>query len=194
MEALESPNNKGLIGCLLNCSGNGVCKTGEDSVLKCDCFQNFTGEMCNIDLRACKYSPCLNKAECEDIIDTKTNSYDFKCKCKGLSYGKYCELKLSACFNETCSLHGYCLESNGKAECKCLYLYEGHKCEIETYELMVRKEVKKGSYIIAIIIVIFYYLLLFLMDILDFLIKRRRRRIYKKKKIFKFFYVNLVYL
>lgn len=145
MDLLESPNAIGLLGCLLNCSGKGQCKPEGTSESKCVCLDNFKGDKCDVDLRPCKYRPCLNQGECEDVMDTSLNYYDFKCKCKGSSTGKFCQNKIDICFNETCSSNGYCQDNNGVPECKCKYLYQGNKCEIESAELQTKKAVQKEA-------------------------------------------------
>ena len=97
---LFSQTKYDLTDCLSNCSNHGLCKLGENNKLKCQCESTFfIGSKCDVDLRTCSYSPCLNSIKCENIYPESNNNQkdviDFKCHCKSDKYyGKRCESKV----------------------------------------------------------------------------------------------------
>ena len=71
-------SNYDLSGCIVNCTNRGFCRF--DSVsnsFMCSCDEYYTGQVCQIDLRACSSAPCLNNATCVD-----NNTQSFKCECQ----------------------------------------------------------------------------------------------------------------
>ncbi|RNA23001.1 neurogenic locus notch -like protein [Brachionus plicatilis] len=122
-----------LTKCLINCSNNGKCfYDTKKNHLECKCFENFTGPSCQVDKRFCSSSPCLNNGTCIE------DSQGFRCQCmKDYFFGNYCEKAIDLCANETCSKNGFCVvKKDFKVICKCLYLYSGEKCEIESAEIL----------------------------------------------------------
>jgi hypothetical protein len=49
-----------LYGCLVNCSGNGVCRYTVDNKFICGCKDKFKGLACEVDQHPCASSPCIN--------------------------------------------------------------------------------------------------------------------------------------
>jgi hypothetical protein len=155
-----------LTGCLLNCSNNGICKN-TTGILKCECFENFNGSSCELSLDPCyEFNPCVNGGVCDSYSVNST--WTFNCSCKNYYYGKYCENKINICENETCSFNVYCKIINSKPICKCVWQFEGSRCEIEMSNLTAIKKVIKVSYITAIVILILFYLLFILNDCMNY--------------------------
>ncbi|RNA34459.1 neurogenic locus notch -like protein [Brachionus plicatilis] len=122
-----------LTKCLINCSNNGKCfYDTKKKYSECRCFGNFTGPLCQVDKRFCSSSPCLNNGTCIE------DSQGFRCQCmKDYFFGKYCEIAIDLCANETCSKNGFCVvKKDFEVFCKCFYLYNGEKCEIESVEIL----------------------------------------------------------
>ena len=144
-------SNPGIIGCLVNCSSNGVCQQNMQTLkLNCKCDSHFSGVKCDIDLRPCALHPCMNSAKCIDTL-TATNGTRFTCACTENYYGHFCEQKIDICKNESCSMNGYCTDKNNVPTCECYSLYSGMKCETKSDKLVVITASKKICSIAAII-------------------------------------------
>ena len=184
--------------CISNCSNNGFCKFKKDKFI-CKCDSNYDGPKCEIDLRPCSYSPCLNFDKCENIqngtlLIEETGSIrniysDFKCHCKSdLYYGKRCENKINLCHNETCSGNGVCkligneLFMNETTKCECFGQgeFEGEKCKTKTQKMVARETKIKFTYIIAIVILISLYLLIISSDLHNIFIIKIKKQATKK--------------
>lgn len=162
-----------LTGCLLNCSSNGECIQNLTSeIISCLCYQNFTGDACDLDMRACSSLPCLNGGTCVDILTNLT----FSCTCDPYYTGPNCATKIDVCANEICSSHGSCADVNNTAMCKCYQNYFGSKCENEQESLKTVKKVIRSTSIIAIIFLILFYLIFVASDFHSWYIGRNRRR------------------
>ncbi|CAF0949318.1 unnamed protein product [Brachionus calyciflorus] len=177
-EFLKILNSKiDLNDCISNCSGNGFCKL-DDNKYVCECFRNYAGSKCELNILPCFSNPCRNNGQC-------INNYkSYTCKCfseknqSSLYYGKNCENKVDLCENEKCSDNGVCFDSGKLAKCKCFPFYSGIKCEIQTSEIQIYKCVIRTSSILAIIILIMTYLLMIFCDLINLL---NRKGIKNKK-------------
>ncbi|CAF1105149.1 unnamed protein product, partial [Brachionus calyciflorus] len=154
--------------CLTNCSGHGQCKLAKDFKFICECFENYAGSNCASNTLPCWSNPCLYNGTC--INNLTDSSYTCDCQ-KDFYFGKNCEFKKDVCVNETCSKNGNCYDENNKPKCQCFSKYSGEKCEIESEELKIIKNVISVSSIIAIIIIVVTYLSLILSDLTNFWIK-----------------------
>ena len=179
--------------CLTNCTYRGLCVPSSENKFTCECQKNFGGPSCQNDLRPCASKPCLNNATCLDSFNSEniTVNESFKCECGEYFYGTNCQFEVNICQNETCSNNGYCYKETFKPKCKCFNLYSGDKCEIESDEKKVIKNVVKTTSIIAIVILVFSYLSFILIDINSlFTIKKKtKNNKIQKFKIYKFKYV-----
>ena len=150
--------------------------------MKCECEPlYFAGSICDIDLRPCSYSPCLNSIKCENIFE-KQKEIDFRCECKDSSkyYGKRCEHKVNLCQNETCSGNGVCKiqnenQLNETIRCECFgkSSFEGDKCETKSTKMIVHESTVKTTAYIAIGSIFAFYIFIFLIDLHTFLTKSR---------------------
>jgi WD40 repeat protein len=180
--SLLSQSKYDLNDCLTNCSNHGKCKLSLKNKIICECDPYFDGSKCDVDLRPCSYSPCLNSIKCENKFPTiNQTEFDFNCECKSkLFYGKRCENKINLCKNETCSKNGICKiinenELNEKTKCECFGngFFEGEKCEINTLKQTIIRTTTKLTTYIAISIVILFFLFIFLMDLHKFCSNKR---------------------
>ena len=147
INTLLEASNQNMIGCLVNCSLNGVCRLNTlASIYMCYCDQYFAGVKCDIDLRPCALNPCLNEGQCNNINETK----GYTCNCTQYYIGVRCENKIDACQNVTCSSSGYCKDVNNKPECECFLYYSGESCEIKSSKLTVIKITQQVAVIIVI--------------------------------------------
>ncbi|CAF0835817.1 unnamed protein product [Brachionus calyciflorus] len=168
-------NNFDMSNCLTNCSNHGSCsKTGNK--FSCQCFENFAGSSCEIDLRSCSSNPCLNNGTC---VEEERNS--FSCKCDLFYYGFYCQNKVNVCENETCSSNGQCYDIDNKPKCNCFYAYVGEKCDLKTNEKILIERGIKISVIIALIAIFLVGLGIVLIDIANIFIKPQKDNISKRK-------------
>ncbi|CAF0985884.1 unnamed protein product [Brachionus calyciflorus] len=178
--------------CLLNCSSHGICKQINQKFI-CECFTNYAGSNCQLNILPCASNPCLNNGTCTNNLFNKS----FSCEClknanqTSLYYGSFCESKIDICENETCSKNGVCYDFNNEAKCKCYKSYLGEKCENESSEIKEIKLLTKATTIIAIGVLISAYLIVLLLDSSNFCCKERKKTmIFKKEEIIKPYYVN----
>ena len=54
--------------CLSNCSNQGTCVLSTNKYI-CDCFEDFTVDKCQVNLKPRSYYPCMNNADCIDLFD-----------------------------------------------------------------------------------------------------------------------------
>ncbi|CAF1035290.1 unnamed protein product [Brachionus calyciflorus] len=165
--------------CLTNCSNQGVCKYFKNvNKYKCDCDVGFFGESCQKDLNPCSSSPCLNEGLC--LIMNKSS---FKCECLSNYYtGDFCEKEIDLCQNETCSSQGRCSVQNKKPKCYCFNLFSGEKCQIESNDGKVIKQIIKTATIITIIILVSFFLILILIDVSNYF--ARGKKVFRVKNKF----------
>ena len=190
-------SNYDMSSCLSNCSNNGVCEF-VNSKFVCSCFSAFlTGSACQLDIRPCSSSPCLNNATCIDFTNanvykmSSTNSTDFYCLCDKYHHGSYCESKINICQNETCSGNGICVDINNQAKCECFSMYLGEKCDTQSTELKTVKAIISFTSIIAIITIVLFYACVILLDISKYFTRNRKHRKNIRRKMFKkFIYIN----
>ena len=188
IDILESLNNDP-VGCLLNCSNNGVCEL-KNQKFQCLCKQYFVGSSCDIDTRICLTSnTCLNNSTCIDYsLNASLNSNEFYCKCENnLFYGTHCEHKLDICLEVTCSNNGNCIDLNGKPFCECYNNFYGENCENQTASLKIIKSVSMIASCIAAISMVLLYLLIIFLD----LSKVAKKKFRKRKTFIRFRYVNI---
>jgi hypothetical protein len=187
-------SNADINACLLNCSNQGVCKLNTQTLKYfCECSQYFIGTSCQTDERPCSQSnKCLNNGTCINSLDL--TSFTCQCPQNGPFYGQYCENTINLCENVTCSLHGYCLQSQNKTKCQCLNGYEGEQCELESNTIKVVKNVQWTTTIICIICIVTFIILILGNDFFNFLKAGQKNRLKdtEKKSQFleeKFYYV-----
>lgn len=151
--------------CLEDCSNNGECKLNEENKFLCECNKDFIGSKCEVNSRPCSSKPCFNNGTCVEDLSNNT----FYCTCDQFYFGSRCENKINICQNETCSNRGICIDFNNKPLCECFFLIKGEKCEIETSEKILVKNVTKTSSILAIFLISLFYACIFLNDFLNLL-------------------------
>ncbi|CAF0934104.1 unnamed protein product [Brachionus calyciflorus] len=153
--------NFDLNDCLTNCSNKGLCRFHKNiKKYVCECNLGFFGESCQRNSNPCSSNPCFNAGLC-----TLVNKSLFKCECLRDYYtGDFCEKEIDLCQNETCFSQGICTVQNLKSKCVCFDSFYGEKCEIESYDGLVRKIIIKTGSIIAIITLFALYLILILID------------------------------
>ena len=173
---LASSDNQNIIGCLINCSSQGLCQleslTGK---FKCLCNQGFTGSKCDISLKPCSFHPCMNSGQCIE----GNNLNDYICNCSSFFTGLKCEIKLDICLNETCSYNGYCIDVAHEPKCKCYNLYSGDKCQIKSSELNIIKITKTISLAVAIGSFSLVALVVFILDLNCCKEKMKKRKVIK---------------
>jgi hypothetical protein len=155
-------SNQDLTGCLSNCSNHGKCQLNSNNKLVCFCDEYFVGDTCDYDTRPCSSYPCMNKANCTNLMNN--TQYDFKCDCPLYYYGRNCEKKVNICQNVTCSGHGTCVDNSSIAQCNCFSFYSGNDCEIKSQQLIVQKRVATASSYIAIFAISLFYFTFILLD------------------------------
>ena len=154
-----------LNGCLVNCSNKGVCKLGSNNLYKCSCQQYFTGSSCQLDIRPCSISPCLNNGTCVES-NSSFSSANYTCNCMASFYGDKCENQIDLCQFKDCSGNGVCYANITQAACKCFQFYYGDNCENQKNELISIKTVITMASVIAIITIILIYVLFVVLDLL----------------------------
>jgi hypothetical protein len=170
-EKIQLMSNYDMSACMLNCSGNGVCKFSNNKY-SCICFPDYVGEKCQTNSRPCTNYPCLNNGECFDFLNvnqtilTNQKVWDFSCNCSQFYFGERCESKINVCQNETCSGNGHCFDNSSVATCKCFIYFSGPRCEIEESQLKTIKQVISVTAITAILLISAFYLSFFVMDII----------------------------
>ena len=190
-------------GCLVNCTNNGQCKyiSANDKII-CSCFLKYmSGYACQIDTRPCSSNPCLNNATCIDFSNSRdynvssllsNNSSSFYCLCDIYYSGTHCESKIDVCQNETCSNNGNCIDLDHLPKCKCVSMFLGEKCEIESSELKTVKKIISFTSILAIIILALFFVVFILMDISKYYFKcsnkKRRLNAFERQKLKKLIY------
>ncbi|CAF1106482.1 unnamed protein product [Brachionus calyciflorus] len=193
-----------LNSCILNCSENGYCKMHYQKImlvekikLICECFDNFSGEKCELNTLPCFKNKCKNNASCINNLKDKT----YSCECsagnknKTIYYGDYCEYKMDLCANETCSKNGFCIDTGNEIKCICFSKFSGEKCEIESTEIKVIKMVIKTSSLLAIIFLAMTYCFMIISDFSKLFIKEKRNKQKNKyrpkiQRIQKYQYIN----
>lgn len=184
--------------CLNNCSGNGICKQSSDDDYRCACFEDYTGNTCQMNKHKCFRKPCLNNGNCTEfkVISNFTGNidYEFKCSCSQRYYGTYCEkIKKDYCTNKTCSQNGFCffIETSEEGECRCFRFFSGKNCEIESNDIKTIKKIISTATIIAIVTIILCLSSFILMDILSILIRKNNKiKPIEKKIITRPFYIS----
>jgi len=170
LRILESEND--VSSCLANCSNQGVCKlANQTQKYFCQCISDLMkGSSCQLGARPCsKSNKCLNNGTCVDSLDL--TSYSCQCPQNGVFYGRYCENRRNLCKNITCSLHGYCKQSQNTSaitQCKCHYGYNGDNCEIELIKIKIVKNVQWSATAICIAVILTFWTLVICSDILDY--------------------------
>ncbi|CAF0982934.1 unnamed protein product [Brachionus calyciflorus] len=176
-EILKSKSD--ITDCMKNCSGNGICKATHDLKFYCDCFDNYVGLSCQIDIRPCSSNPCRNNGICLNDLENKT----YFCDCfNDIFYGRNCELKKDICENETCSNNGVCYDYQNEPKCKCFALYNGTKCQLISGDLQVIKSVVKTSSIIAIVFLVLTFVAVVVNDLIGLFSKSDILNMEKKKR------------
>lgn len=154
---------KDISACLTNCSNNGVCGLDSKQDFVCNCFEFYSGNSCDKDLRACSSFPCLKNGTCINKINDTV--YDFKCECKYPFYSKYCELKINLCQNITCSKQGWCNVNGTTTQCKCFTGFSGENCDVMNQELKAIKAVSNVAAVVAITCIVMFFGTFIFMDV-----------------------------
>jgi hypothetical protein len=187
-----------LNSCISNCSNRGSCRLNiNEKKFECNCDDFYTGATCNIDIRPCSNNPCINNSTCINIPRNDSYLYDFKCNCDKYYYGIYCENKINLCQNETCTSKGLCIvdELNNTISCRCFNLYFGDKCEFQSQELILKKQVVSLTSIIAIVIIALFYSYFIFSDLIRLFSKKNKQTklIKNKPKVLNEIPVKLIY-
>ena len=177
---------------MTNCSNNGECKLDNGYKFKCNCFGDYIGRYCEVNMKPCSNILCLNNGTCHNSLYNGT--YYFSCECNSLYFGQYCQNKIDICKNITCSKNGYCYENSGKAICECFKHYLGDDCSKMTNQLKFIKKFIEYTSIIAICNVVVFFMIIILMDLTkSTTIKKRFQSVTVSKKFpmrRKLIYVN----
>ena len=171
--------------CISNCSsGNGYCANQliNNYKLYCICKQGYYGYACENTLSDYTTMNCLNGGTLVNNIIN--NTLTSSCLCPNDTLGASCESKIDPCQNETCSDHGNCYveQNTNLVKCKCIILFYGDKCELQSSELKTIKTVISVTTKVAIGAICAFFSIFMLMDVSSILIKRKRKLINLKKK------------
>jgi hypothetical protein len=180
MEMLQL--NTDISQCLLNCSNNGKCayNPAKNSFI-CDCIQNYTGSLCQIDKRPCNSNKlqCMNNGEC---INTN-NDYNFTCNCSYPFYGNRCQFKQNICQNMKCTNQGICkIINNTIPTCYCFPGYFGDNCEISSAKVKIIKATGYAAVGVSIAFFVCLFSLIIYIDIARSLRKDDKPKKIKKKE------------
>jgi Notch-like protein len=91
----------------------------------------FTGSLCEVQINQCASSPCINGAQCFNLV----NSY--VCNCKSDYYGTNCQLKQNNCASSPCRNNGTCFDQVGSFSCECPAGYFGNICQSITNNCLI---------------------------------------------------------
>uniref|UniRef100_A0A0A9W8L0 Protein crumbs homolog 2 n=2 Tax=Lygus hesperus TaxID=30085 RepID=A0A0A9W8L0_LYGHE len=91
----------------------------------CICVKGTQGRDCEININECESSPCLNKAQCHDLIDGYT------CECEPGYEGIHCEVNIDECDRYKPCVHGTCVDGIAQYTCECSGIYGGKNCSVE---------------------------------------------------------------
>ncbi|VDN81915.1 unnamed protein product [Brugia pahangi] len=138
--------------CSLKCHNNEVCIFTDVGKPKCNCSEEFSGELCevgSIDCQvqgcsigercvlveggkwrcvhdACIPNPCQHNASCTLVKDT------FECACTSGFEGNLCENDIDECITTPCKNDAICVNSLGSFICLCKDGFRGTVCEEST--------------------------------------------------------------
>ena len=109
-----------------NCSDHGVCIINHDEEFSCNCFEDYTGPLCNIKLtfNSCAELNCSANSIC------KPSHLDVPwCICAPGYTGDMCDIPFD-CLELNCSENSVCSQRNDTLEyfCDCDFGYEGQQC------------------------------------------------------------------
>ena len=57
----------------------------------CNCIADFTGKLCQTNIRECVSNPCFNNATCNDLIN------GYSCSCSSGYAGILCQANINDC-------------------------------------------------------------------------------------------------
>ncbi|CAF1120463.1 unnamed protein product [Adineta ricciae] len=155
-------------------------------VSQCKCLPDFTGTLCERNIRPCKLNICLYQGICIELNETS-----FKCNCTEGHTGIHCEHTINFCENVTCLNKGVCRSIFLNYKCECLYGTSGKHCENTEFSIVLRQNIAKSLAYIAIIAISIVITFILSLDILKYVFgidvtqKEReeiRREIISKKK------------
>ncbi|KAL3990494.1 EGF-like domain family protein [Acanthocheilonema viteae] len=139
--------------CSLQCHNNGICIFTDNGKPKCNCLEEFSGELCEIGSIDCQVqgcsigerctvteggkwrcmsnpcmpNPCKHNATCTPNKDT-----GFKCRCTNGFEGALCADDIDECMNTPCKNDAICMNSLGSFICLCKDGFRGSLCEENT--------------------------------------------------------------
>ena len=107
------------MGCLNNCSSNGICETNETSA-RCSCDYMFEGEDCSKHTNTTCSIGCSGHGTC-----LWENHLNATCLCDPAWGGSNCQTLVGPPCPYNCSFHGSCFNKT----CICDHMYDGEGCE-----------------------------------------------------------------
>ncbi|KAL4229601.1 hypothetical protein ACF0H5_012639 [Mactra antiquata] len=108
-----------------DCGLHGTCDTFDDGFHKlCHCNHGYAGDLCDINVDDCAYSPCKNNGSC---IDTE-NGYTCNCPILGTG-GPECDDIINGCVSCVPDHTDKCTDTINSYICYCKPGYYGDNCE-----------------------------------------------------------------
>lgn len=86
----------------------------------------FTGTRCETQINQCASTPCLNGAQCINLVN------GYICNCVTDFTGTNCQSKINNCLSMPCRNGGICTDQIGSFLCTCLTGYTGIICQSVT--------------------------------------------------------------
>ena len=94
------------------CGVNANCSSSGNSYI-CDCYPEYTGTECDVELDPCVFNPCENEGSCTKITPT-----EFSCQCSEGYTGEVCSVNIDDCEDVSCG-KGTCVDELNGYDCEC---------------------------------------------------------------------------